>query len=67
MDRRRKEPYRVNLVNLNSVNTKCGYAEGKTLEEAQRKALQIALDRGIEDARLSSTGREVLFTGAVYC
>jgi len=67
MDRPTKERYRVNLVNLNSVGTRCGYGEGRTLKEAQQKAMRIALDHGHADAKLSPTGREVLFTGSVYC
>lgn len=53
--------YRVRLTNLNSVGTRCGFADGKTLEEAQRKAMELARQQNRPDPVLSPSGYEVLF------
>lgn len=58
--------YRVQLVNCQTIGARCGYGEGKTLEEAQEDALRRARERD-PNARLSECGYQVWFAGGVNC
>lgn len=37
--------FKVELVNVQTIGARCGYGEGKTLEEAQQDALRRARER----------------------
>jgi len=56
--------YRVYLVNVQTVLARYGYGEGKTLEEAQRNAMQRVRDLGFSPM-LSDCGHEVRFAGGI--
>ena len=58
--------FKVELVNTQTLGARCGYGEGRTLEEAQADALRKARQDD-PDARLSQSGYQVLFAGGVNC
>jgi hypothetical protein len=58
--------FRVCLVNTQTLHARCGYGEGKTLEEAQQDALAQARQRDPK-AYLSPGGYEVYFAGGINC
>ena len=58
--------YRVELVNYQTMGARCGYGEGRSLEEAQLDALRRARQSD-PDARLSGGGYQVWFAGGVNC
>lgn len=56
--------FRVELINYQTLHAQCGCGVGKTLEAAQRDALERA--RRIDhNAKLSANGHQVWFAGGV--
>lgn len=66
MTKAKKNQFRVELVNCQTVGAMCGYGEGKTLAEAQEDALRQAKKRD-PNAKLSEGGHQVWFAGGINC
>lgn len=62
-----KKLFRVELVNRQTLGARCGYGEGRTLQEAQQNAIAIANQTPNAHPILTSSGYQCWFSGGVNC